>query len=462
MKHMLKLHSSKSGMKISRWFMLSLCVLGLSACSLDNLVSVDDPEGEREVDRGSLNSLSGGISLYHSSLGALARGISDLSRDVGLLTDELQIVGFGHIESQEAQKYQSFDARLTSVIWETTRGLISMSYSRFYGARTSASQARHIISRFDADQRNFYLSAAYAVEAQAILSLAENFCSGVPLTKAPFEGDIEYTDGFSTEELLENAVALFDSSLALQHDSIPILTLARVGKARALLSLNRYQEAAEAVESVQPGHSMSLTYTAAVPPSGQQGGRWGFWTLPANVNGTAIGNMEGTNGLLWLSVGGAPQDPRVPIRAGTPPKQNKFPSATLVFSLARWVDVLMIRAEASLERSPETDEWLDLINEARATVPGLSDTTDPGNHDARVNLLFRERAFWSYLQGTRLADYRRLVRQYNRSTHNVYPSGSYNRSDGSVLSYGDAFVFSPTSNEFTYNSAYSGCIHTNP
>ena len=37
--------------------------------------------------------------------------------------------------------------------------------------------------------------------------------------------------------------------------------------------------------------------------------------------------------------------------------------------------------------------------------------------------MFRERAFWLYLTGHRLADLRRLVRQYNRSVDEVFPGG---------------------------------------
>jgi starch-binding outer membrane protein, SusD/RagB family len=45
----------------------------------------------------------------------------------------------------------------------------------------------------------------------------------------------------------------------------------------------------------------------------------------------------------------------------------------------------------------------------------------------RVDLHFRQRAFWLYLTGHRLADMRRLVRQYGRSAGSVFPSGPYSR-----------------------------------
>ncbi len=450
--------------KLSR-ALLSIGVILISACSLDGLVSVDDPEGEREIDRESLNTLAGGISLYHNAVGNLARGVSALSHDVGFLTDEMAALRIGEIGSTGRTNF--YDARIKTELSSSVQGLTSDSYSYWHSTRTSASQARQIISRFESDLKNFYLSASYAIEAQAVLALAENFCSGVPLSTVPFEGDVEYTSGFSTEAMFEQAVALFDSSLSLAHDSIPVLTLARIGKARALLGLNRYQDAVAAVADVEQGDAFTLSYTQANPPSGggTTGGRT-FWTNQGTVNiyrSSIIENMEGLNGLLWMASGNLPQDPRVPINTTTTPrKQNKFTSGTLTFPLATWIDVLMIRAEASLENAgPSDTEWLDIINQARATR-GIVDTTDPGGPEARVNLLFRERAFWFYLQGTRLSDYRRLVRQYNRNVSTIYPTGPYNKTSGSILNYGDALVFMPSISEFNYNPKFTSCININP
>ena len=65
------------------------------------------------------------------------------------------------------------------------------------------------------------------------------------------------------------------------------------------------------------------------------------------------------------------------------------------------------------------------LNGARATVPGLASLSDPGTPDARVDLTFRERAFWMFMTGHRLGDLRRLVRQYGRGSETVFPTGAY-------------------------------------
>ncbi len=120
----------------------------------------------------------------------------------------------------------------------------------------------------------------------------------------------------------------------------------------------------------------------------------------------------------------------------------------------------MIRAEYALSQGDPT--WVKPLNDARATV-GLSALADPVVHDARVDMLFRERAFWFYLEGIRLADYRRLVRQYQWNLESVYPVGSYTRSStGDVSAYGQAWVFLTPADEDKYNFQYHGCLHTQP
>src|SRR5262249_23167706 len=67
------------------------------------------------------------------------------------------------------------------------------------------------------------------------------------------------------------------------------------------------------------------------------------------------------------------------------------------------------------------------LNNLRATAitPAMSALADPGTPNARIDLLFRERAFWLFLSGHRLGDLRRLVRQYGRDQSTVFPTGPY-------------------------------------
>jgi hypothetical protein len=88
---------------------------------------------------------------------------------------------------------------------------------------------------------------------------------------------------------------------------------------------------------------------------------------------------------------------------------------------------------------------------------GLADTTDPGTPAGRVDLLFRERAFWLFATGHRLGDLRRLVRQYGRPADSVFPSGLYFKGG---LTYGPG-VNLPLPATETNNPKVSGCLDRN-
>lgn len=96
---------------------------------------------------------------------------------------------------------------------------------------------------------------------------------------------------------------------------------------------------------------------------------------------------------------------------------------------------------------------------------GLAPLSDPAigktgqaATDARIDLLFRERAFWLYFTGHRQGDLRRLVRSpnaggYGRRQNRVYPTGLYHLD----LPYGTAVVFPIPSSERA-NPYFAGCL----
>src|SRR5690606_40849192 len=49
-----------------------------------------------------------------------------------------------------------------------------------------------------------------------------------------------------------------------------------------------------------------------------------------------------------------------------------------------------------------------LFTSIGGSLPGLPPLEDPGTDEARVDLLFQERAYWLFLTGRRHADMRRL------------------------------------------------------
>jgi hypothetical protein len=142
--------------------------------------------------------------------------------------------------------------------------------------------------------------------------------------------------------------------------------------------------------------------------------------------------------------------------------------------VASGVEARLIQAEAAL-RTGNVAGYLTFLNNLRGTVganvirlyPGTTNNvtdnpvgrgrrsqfaselpplTDPGEgmgaaaaRDARVRLLFRERAFWLFLTGHRQGDLRRMIRDYGYTQAQVFPTGPYYRTPGSF--YGDDVAF---------------------
>lgn len=146
----------------------------------------------------------------------------------------------------------------------------------------------------------------------------------------------------------------------------------------------------------------------------------------------------------------------------------------------------MIQAEAALRQGG--NEWLVALNALRTDntytldaagdtvwnagtggVKGLKPLEDPAllplpqgktAFDVRVDLLFRERAFWLYFDGHRQGDLRRLVRQYDRDAESIYPSGFYGPSGETLnVRYGGDVTIPVPKSESSLNPFYNGCLH---
>src|SRR5207237_1824623 len=96
------------------------------------------------------------------------------------------------------------------------------------------------------------------------------------------------------------------------------------------------------------------------------------------------------------------------------------------------------------------------------TSPVMPALADPGpgpnanGHDARVDLLFREWAFWTFSRGQRLENLRRLVRYYGYPSTSVYPEGVHYRGG----TYGTDLQL-PAPQAEQNNPNFKGCLDRN-
>lgn len=450
-----------------------------AACSLDSILGQPnvpngyaDPAITKTRD-GALAAYYGALARFRSSFAGKLQGTYSASAFVltsGLLSDELQPnftsstfgeYGFGtvlnHRDLPEVQDALSIPAFAE----------YPSTYADLQATRGQAYEALGLLRAYGGDLPPALAGHLHAVIGYSEIFLADFFCSGVPLSTVDFDGNYTLAAGSTTAGIYDDAIAHFDSAIDLAADSARIVNLALVGKARALLAEGKFAEAATVAATVPDGYRYALRFHDDGTPTGPD--RSGFFLLSGQQWAVTVADREGIDGLDYVSSG----DPRTASvgYARNSGGQLLFYPAKYAGSLstsaavalddsavvvASAVEARLIQAEAALQGN-DAATWLSTLNTLRRTAinPALPDTTDPGTADARVDLMFRERAFWLFLTGHRQGDLRRLVRQYGRTAAAVYPRGTYY---GGTSTYG-GYVNAPIPpTERTSNPRSSGCF----
>lgn len=480
---------------------LALAAAVLSGCDIDDLIATDQPTGTTPADPNAFNNEQGTYELYKGVLNKFREATSGkLSHGgyvvmSGLLGDELNAGRINTGTSGGFNTQSIVDGRSMETGDGSDDGYEGL-WRQLHGVRMQAMNTIPALRKYGPGQPKEYTGHAYALWGMAETMLANFFCSGIPLTTIQFEGSFTYAAGSTTQQVYEHALKMFDSSLVYANDSAEVRHLAKVGRGWALLNLERFDEAAAAVADVPTPfvylnlHSDQVTNSTGTP------------TFTFATSTHAVGDMgtvsdaEGGNGLPYRSSG----DPRTRttlLRAAAPssgtaavykPDRWMISSGDTPVIMASGVEARLIEAEAALRAGNAS--WLTILNSLRTdgtfttapsptdpaaedttwgpgegavlftsiggTLPGLAPLEDPGTPEARVDLLFRERAYWLFLTGRRHPDMRRLVRQYGRASDDVFPAGPYPA--GPVGSYGiDVNAPAPAA-ELLYNGEYEGCF----
>jgi hypothetical protein len=472
----------------SLMLLLPLLASGVASCSPDHLVGnqpyppeIPDPS-QTHTPAGALAAYRGAVLQLRTALGGDVRSFIPIT---GALTDELMAFDRGRpgVES-DAMFVDSRTLPEDPGIAEdtTTSGSIMTVYGALQRTRGQANEARGALRAYAPDSSPALAGHLDAVEGYADVMLADLFCSGIPLSTLDFNGDFTYAPGSSTEEVYQRALALFDSALAISGDSTDIVNLARVGKGRTLLALGRYAEAGSAVADVPDGFRYALTFTAVASPGTTNGftnRSFAYADFGTSGFGVTMADTEGVHGLPFVS-GGDPRSAWVSgTSSGRPYKRPaKYPAdGSGAVVLADGIEARLIEAEAQLHADDAS--WLATLNALRTDgtfdtqpdpvdttqtdtlwhagsggVAGLAPLSDPGTPEARVDLVFRERAYWLFLTGHRQGDLRRLVREYGRDSESVYPTGSY---PGVFGAYGGDVTAPVPGDERVINPLYTGC-----
>jgi hypothetical protein len=451
-------------------------LLMVGACNLDEVVTVEDID---VATPGSLRSADALPVLLAAAIGDFQVAYSGNTGTEG----QIQYSG---MMADEFLNSESFPTRIEVDMRDVNRDNASTEgvFRTIQRARAMAELAARRFEEFAPTQRG--RAEALALAGFSYILVAENYCSGVAFSRINDQDQEEYGEPLTTEEMLTEAVASFDAALGVAPATSDIAHLARVGKGRALVNLGRFADAVTAVQAVPDTFRYSIFHTEN---SGrQQNGIFNFATLGRRWT---VANREGVNGLPFVTEGdtaNAARDPRIPLRrnpasagvgfdATTPLFiQLKYPNRSADVVLASGVEARLIEAEAALKAGNNT-EWLAKLNAVRtprhvrlvlhdivnpAPAAPLAPLTDPGTPDARIDLHFKERAYWLFLTSHRLGDLRRLVRPatrggYGRAEDAVFPSGGYFK--GGL--YGDDMNF-PIPIVEENNPNVEGCLNRDP
>lgn len=425
---------------------------GLAGCNESKLLTAPTPDvvlpqdisGPSSLGSAYLSAIGDFQVAYAGGYGSLLDNNEGLAQMSGLLSDEL-------FNAETFTTRLEVDRRATNTINGTT-------LQTFQDAQRARALADLVSSRF----REFLPADPRGAEVQALaaymyLLFAENYCNGVPTSKVNDDGSFAYGPPQTGTQLLNTAVAKFDSAIvvatAAGANGTAALNLARIGKGRALLDLGNYAAAAAAVALVPSTYEYNIEHSEN---TGRQNNA--IFTFNYLEGRFTEGEREGGNGLPFVSL----NDPRNPtIDWGTGFDQEteqflptKYPDRKAPTPLAIGAEARLIQAENALKTN-DIPGFVNFLNQARAAAPTYATDLDPKSPaqpspaplvlatvaamtpTQQQNLLFQERALTLYLTAHRVGDLRRLTYQYGRLANTVWPTGVYAPNTDKEATYGN-------------------------
>jgi hypothetical protein len=482
--------STSPGWRI--WLVIAVGTALLSACNVDHFLRADDPDNTPPGVLTGPSSLPGYRSNAIGDFGVAFDGNANnpdgfeyegLVNMSGLLTDELQ-------NTETFPTRTEVDRRHTQINNSTMRDI----FFNAQAARQAGARASRAFAAFGASDPG--RSEVVSLQAYSILLLAEDFCSGVPLSDIDSaSSNLIAGEPQTTQQLVTIAADTFTSAIALATDDDRKF-LAEIGKARALQFQGRSQLPAAALLVAD----VPTDWTYKIHHSKNSQREWnGIYEFMWLEGRWVEADTEGTNGLRYRD------DPRNPFstEGGTfigsdffgTLRYNSQDSSTV---LASGIEARLIEAEAALEAGQNTN-FINDLNALRTDggitvtvdttivvgtppdttishdtlfhaggghVAGLRPLVDPGTVSARQDLLFSERGQWMYLTAHRLPDLRRLSRSvanggYGRNPESVFPTGLWYRGGA----YGTDVNFPIPIEELSNGNLHGGpltCIDRDP
>jgi hypothetical protein len=388
------------------------------------------------IDPASVNSPAAATGLRVAALGQLksrTAGGESVWLYGGLLTDEWK-------SSDTFSQRNETDQRSI----QTNNGNIQTAYNSLQQARGYVRTAIEKSMEFSPDSTGS-ISEMWFTLGFLEMTLAENFCNGIPMTNT-VNGVPNYGNPLTNAEIFTIAVTHFDSALALatktDAKSVSVKQAATIGKARALMNLGQAAAAGALVSTTAVPTSYAYTLTFD-----QTTGDNNLWSLNNSAGrytvSDSIDNITGVipNALPFVSA----KDPRVPTASPTSPKpfdavtplrtQQIYPNRSDPIALVSGIDARLLEAESKFAANDYAGMFA-ILNALRTTSQKLGPTTvaalpalttAPTTKDAALALLLRESAFWQFGRGERLPNLRRAIRFYGKTQDQLFPTGNFHK-----------------------------------
>jgi hypothetical protein len=412
--------SSKTRSRVFSVAALALTAVSAVGCDKDKLLQVTDPD---VLNVGDYNTPAGADPLRFGVIRNFSTAFDGSTDSFATITGNM---------ADEMLASDTFDGRLTINARRSTEVNSEMEavYLAMQKARSGAARAISII-KVTKPAPTFNIGQLYMYLGFTETFFAEGWCPGVPYSTFDDAG-ITYGKPLATAEQLTLAVAHFDSALALADTFQQVKYGAAIGKARALLGLKRYADAAAAVAGVPIGFQLLSNHSSASTANGVWSG------TTSGASRYRLTTNEGINGLPFLAGSDARIKWGTSTRVGFSSQFTAQPN-NLKFGqydsgiIANGVEARLMTIENTLQGG-NAGAWAQVfadLNTLRATaqngvaaIPAMTADSLPTSQAQAVNLFFKERAYWLWLTGHRLGDLRRLVRDYGRDPETVFPTGN--------------------------------------
>lgn len=469
-------NKTHSAQRVAAAALMVAALAGLSACDIKN--ELLQPQNPGTVDQSAVGSPSSAAALKVGAMGALKRVVSDgnvagfdgssIWEASALMSDEFMNSDFQNSQNDVDARSISPDNQVSNYVRTTqARGFI----------RDAIAAENQFEPTKTADIAELWMALGFIEE-----TLAENLCNGIPLGLND-HGVVDYSSPdfkpLTNAEVFAVAITHYDSALTIlgganSEDAIAVKNATLIAKARTLVDLGRYADAAALVSGIPTSYQYLFVTQAS-----SNDDDLGFWTLNNSVARMSVGDsVVNYGGKQFRTLNAIPfaslNDPRVRIVKGSDIKQpaedggqtplfvqQTYKDRDSPIAMVAGVDARLIEAEAKLNASDYAG-MMAILNTLRTSPPMLGSfqpdvmtalATVPATKDAAIDLFFREKALWQFARGQRLSDLRRLVRQYGRTQDKVYPSGQQYKG----VPYGTDTAL-PVPDAERVNPQFTGCL----